>query len=508
MRGPARRSRARRRAAAIMAVVGAGLVVASPVVAEGEVRTQTELFGYSLEADATPLTVRFFENFIPIPTDPGDPQFEMTASYAKATLGTGPNGRAVASSIWPGAALGDGFGTVVGDESQTYPIRASATYPGGGEADWQQSSTVPGLEGFGMHASARGLDVVARSEGGGLPGAADVVASFGQLRSEAAIRVEEAEAIATSVSSIGRVRLLDGVIVLNGVTTEVTARSDGETASTDGLTTISGIEVLGVPIRLTDRGVVIVPPEDGEDPVGALLDPANQVVQQLTDDLVADGIEDVLGIRIEALDHQETVDGALSERLAGGVRITVDVSTLRGYLDPVLALVPLSDILRQVPDEAGDLKGLLFELLGLGPEIEFVVGRGTAAAAATPPFELPDLPPPPPLPPIDSGPVSSGGTALPPPSGGLSLPPPSATGGPPTQPPPAVAPPAGAPPTPPVLAAAQPEPFQGIPIALAGVALMLLAVPTWGLRTVREAAVGLSANTAVPHQLPDLRGGA
>ena len=148
-------TRLRRGVAVLMAAGGAALLAASPVLAQAEVRTQTELFGYDLEAHASPVSVRFFEDFIPIPTDPGEPQFEITGSYTGAKLGTGPNGRAVASSIWPGAAVGDGFGTLAGDESQTYPVRAAARYPGRGEDSWSQQTAIDGT-GAGMFAEARG----------------------------------------------------------------------------------------------------------------------------------------------------------------------------------------------------------------------------------------------------------------------------------------------------------------------------------------------------------------
>jgi hypothetical protein len=121
---------------------------------------------------------------------------------------------------------------------------------------------------------------------------------------------------------------------------------------------------------------------------------------------VADGIEDTLGIRIEALDHVQTIDGPFAEREAGGVRITVDVAVLRGYLQPIVDLVPLGDILDLLPDEEGitDLKGLLFELQALGPEIEYVIGRGVVSASASPAFSFD---PPPPPPPFDAGPVDT-----------------------------------------------------------------------------------------------------
>lgn len=511
----------RRGAAVLMATTGAALLVAAPVLAQPEVRTETDLFGFNIEAHASPVSVRFFEGFIPIPTDPGEPQFELTASYTGATLGTGPNGRAVASSIWPGAAFGDGFGTVVGDESQSYPIRAAARYPGRGEEDWTSQTTFEGVEDFGMYARARGLDVLARSEGGGLPAEAAPVVAYGQVRSESRAVVEDGQAVARGTATIGAVRLLEGLVVLEDVTTHLRATSDGTTASTTGGTTVAGVEVLGMPVRLTDQGAVVVPPdEDGDggddgasDPLGPVQDqlgPANQALQQLTDDLVADGLEDVLGIRIEALGQDESLEDAVGERTAHGVTITVDLAVLRGYLDPLLDLVPVGDVLDALPDDEDgnvrQLRGLVFELLGLGPEIQFVIGSGFVAAAATPAFELPELPPLPDLPPPGGDGGFAGGTTTSP-SAGLDLPPPSASGTT-DGPGPSVAPPSSPDVAPPVAAADPIEPFGGVPPAAVGIALLLGAVPTFGMRTVRDAAVGVTATKDVARPLPDLREGA
>lgn len=521
--------RIRRGAAVAMAATGTAMLAVGPVMAQDEVRLDTELFGWDVEADATPVNVRFFDNFIPIPTDPGEPQFEVAASYTGANLGTGPNGRAVASSFWPGAALGDGFGTVAGDESQEYPIRAAARYPGSGEDEWSQQTTLEGT-GAGMFAEARGLDVVARAEGGGLPAEAATLVTHGQVRSQSTARVVDGQAVARAVASIAEVRLLEGIIVLDNVVTDVTAQSDGETSATDGRTTIGGIEIMGMPVRLTDEGAVVQPPppedDEGEEeepgplqPVQDLLGPANDILQRLTDDLVADGVEETLGISIEALDHAEEVDGPLGERIASGVTITIDTAVLRAYLDPLLDVVPLGEILSAIPEDdegnASRVKGLVFEVLGLGPTIEYVIGRGYVAASATPPFEMPDLdlppPPPPPdtgaTPPLDSSDAAPTDVTGPPTSGGTSGAPdvPAADVAPPeSSSSPSVAPPS--------VAAGDgqggPEPFGGIPVAAVGLSLLFGAIPTFGMRSVRDAAVGLTASTDVPRPLPDLRTGA
>lgn len=506
-----RLARLRQGGAALMLVSGALLLFAPPTMAQDDVRTETELFGFAVEAEASPLSVRIFADFIPIPTDPGDPQFELTASYTNARLGTGPNGRAVASSVWPGPALGDGWGTVVGDESQSYPIRAGARYPGAGEEDWSESQTLPAFEGVGMTASARGLDASARSEGAGVPGPAEPVAAPGAVRSRADATVRDGAAVATSVSSISELSLLEGLIVLEDVRTELEARSDGTAAETSGTTKVGAVSVFGQRVQLTDSGVDVVAEDGGDDgsdepDLGAQLDPVDEVVQRLTSDLVADGIEETLGVRIEALDQAETIDGVIGERTARGVRIAVDLQVLRDYLEPLVDLLPVGEALDALPSDLAEVQGIVLELLRLGPTLEVIVGRGAVASSASPPFEAPEPPPPPDPASADAPPPlsSSGSASLPGTSASGSTPVPSGSAEAPQA---EVAPPEATPP--PTVAASEPLPrFHGIPAPLAAVVLFMAAVPTYGLRALREAAVGAGASLEPSRSLPDLRGGA
>ena len=101
------------------------------------------LGGFTLSASSSPVTTQFYEQAIPIPADP---QAEVHASYSQATSSTGPSNRGLASSLWPGAAVGDGYNTIVGTLSgslqippavagkifgSTYPVQANTTYPAG-----------------------------------------------------------------------------------------------------------------------------------------------------------------------------------------------------------------------------------------------------------------------------------------------------------------------------------------------------------------------------------------
>jgi hypothetical protein len=520
--------RIRRLLAGAMTIGGAVVLVfpALAIAQDNAPRTDTDLLGFDLDASAAPVSVRIYEDFIPLPVPPGKPQFEFTFSHTGSTLTGGPSSRAQAASIWPGPGLGDGWGTVVCssggedcDDSQPYPISATAKYPGAGEDDWETQTTFPGVEGFGMYATARGLDAVARSEGGGAPSAMDALIRVGNVRSRSETTVLEGQAIGRSLSEASSVAILGGVLVLENVSTMVEGVSDGETSSTSGTTTVGGITLMGMPLKLTDKGFVVEPPSDGEDDdggapgLGGLLDPANRLIQQLTTDLVGDGFEEALGIQIEALQHREEVDGPIAERIAEGVRIRIDLQTAASYLAPIVDLLPVADVLGQVPPEFGDLTsqltGLFYEFRGLTPGIEIVLGGAVVDASASPPFQMPELPPLP-APPAFEPPTTTGTTTTTPTtsSDGFSVPPTTGFGGGTALPPTTVAPPS--PVAPPVVAigAEMPEPFGGIPAILVGAALLFGAIPTFGLRNLRELAVGATAAANGTQPLPDLRGGA
>ena len=69
-------------AAGVMFVTGAVIVLAPTLAAAQDPRTDTDLIGYDNEGTAAPVTVRFFEDFIPLPVDPGEPQFEITLALS------------------------------------------------------------------------------------------------------------------------------------------------------------------------------------------------------------------------------------------------------------------------------------------------------------------------------------------------------------------------------------------------------------------------------------------
>ncbi len=520
-----RPQRRRRLAAGVMFATGAVIVMAPALASAEDPRTDTDLIGYDNEGRAAPVTVRFFEDFIPLPVDPGEPQFEITLAHSGATLTTGPLSRGVASTVWPGAGIGDGWGTVVCssggedcDDRQTFPLRAAAEYPGAGPDSWSEDTH--GI----MSASAVGLEAVGRASAEQAGSAADGIIQTGPVTSESRVTEVDGTTITTSVSSISEIAIAGGAVTIDAVVTRMEARSDGETAVTSGETTVSGISVLGQPVRVTDNGLVIEAAE-GAGPLGdglgdltgplgeTLLDPVNDVVSAVLDGIRGLSPEQAIGVGFDFPDQEEVIDGGIAERRADGVTIVLDMTALNGILIPILEAANYQDLLALIPDDpdnpddAGVLKGYLIELANFAPRTEIVLGKGFVAASAVPPFvfEPPPLPdPPPPLPPpLSASPTS---TPTPVPSTGVAGVPTTTTI---TTPPstPQVQPPQVA--TPDTTVVGSPvvpiERFGGVSLVYLGLGLMLAAVPTWGMRTLRESAVGPDSSVAIDGQLPDLR---
>ena len=392
--------RIRRPLAAGMVVAAVGLL-ALPTLASAQegVRLETDLFGYSVQAEAAPLSVLFYEDFVPLPVSPGDAQFQATNAYTRSTLNLGPVGIGVASNFWPGSAVGDGYGTVncgmqetlytqffgpIPEEyrptpeeckdSDPYPYEARAAYPGAGEGSWTASQTTPpGATGAppNMTASAKGLDVWARAQAQPDDNGAAPNISYGAASSESASVVTTDEAIATAHAVSQDISIFSGLITIDSVETRIRAVANTETGSTSGSTTFSGVRFLGQPVVFNENGVFLQPPASGgggddgaaaddcpeddgiggvgttlceqisgnagqvTDPVQGIIDQFNAALLQVAGDIQERGFENTTGINIEPARHAETVEGAVARRSTGGMVVTVNTPVLLAYLNTV-----------------------------------------------------------------------------------------------------------------------------------------------------------------------------
>lgn len=369
----------RRRAgvAALAAALVAAVVLAGVPTRAGAAE-EDALGGYTLTALGSPLSMRFFERVVPIPTDPGEPKFEGSLSFTRTVLKTGPASRAVASSAWPGPAFGDGFATIC-DCDQDYAVMVDARTPG---EQQEASKQAPG--GGGMYARADGADVFAQATAGTSPNPEAV--GFDEVASRSWSTIEEGVAVSRVVSEVSGFALAGGVVAIDNITTELVATSDGASATVRGGPTVSGLTIAGNGYRLTEEGLQPMREGDAEEsPFGATPQPPGQ-----------EELWTQLGIKVELVPGTATVEEASADARSAGVRITVDTGVLRGALAD-----PVNQLYGSLPPELAAELAVFFEL---APKVEILLGRAEVDAAASLPIEFDfDLAPPPLPPPPTSG---------------------------------------------------------------------------------------------------------
>jgi hypothetical protein len=354
----------------------------------------TSLGGYEAIATATVVHAEVFDPTIPIPATP---QGDVSVAYTKSNVESGPTTRALASYVWPGFVVGDGFDQLTGSPGQKYPVQANSRFPA--TADAPAKNAVQLTDGNGMATSSDGFttdssvtllglagpktDLLGGTGAGlpqlgGQPPAAAAPSAPAPLPISAALATlltvqhvtststtTVADKTVTSVAhaAAASIGLLGGLISIDGVDVTAQVVSDGTKATLTGGATISGVTIAGNKIALDDKGLNIAG-------TGAAL-PA--VSATLTTVLKS------LGIELSTLPVKRTVSGAQGELTAKVLVITVDTAPLKTALNG-----PLSAILALLGPSAAEQ---LAPIISLGPKIVLTVGDVAASANASPAFE-------------------------------------------------------------------------------------------------------------------------
>ncbi|ANZ39480.1 hypothetical protein BBK82_28965 [Lentzea guizhouensis] len=332
---------------------------------------KADIGGFTLSAKATPVSVLLHTQLLPVPAEP---QGEVHLSYTQTELGSGPIGRSLASSLWPGAAVGTGLPQLLGF---AYPVQANAAHPGG----------PAGEEKSGMRAQAG----AARAESfAGARQEVPFLVTLDGLASTSASAVTATEARSTAVTSVQTITLLSGLVVLSGVRFESVAVSDGNKGSGTSAFSVAEVTVLGQKFPITAPDA---PPE-------ALLKALAP-----------------LGVTLTWPESTTKFEGTSATAKSRGLALAVDVKALRarlglgGILDGIVA--PL------LPEELAPLLNPLDKMEIVVGDTE-AVANATVAAPLTPPDNNPVPQAPPVGPPaLDAPPAPLPGT---PPAAGINPP--------------------------------------------------------------------------------------
>ena len=400
----------RRIAAAFSLALLLALMMPPVAGAAAKVRTDPgKLPGYTATATGSPLSMLLYEEVIPVPVDPGEPHGEGSLSYSRSKLETGPVSRGVASSFWPGAAVGDGFATLCdqvtnrpenpeGQEcEEEYRVKADARWPASKQFPKEDSEQIKEL-GAGMFASALGLDTFARASSSESPN--EEALGLGNARSRSDTTVLKNEVVATTVASAEDVKIGGGVISIDSVKTELLASSDAKKGKTSGVTKVNGLVIGGQGYTIDEKG--LRPIQGGKPGEGTGKFPAMPGAGEMNKQL---------GIQVELLKHKETVTKeADATRSAGGLRISIRTEVLKKALTDN---IPVDDVLGQLPEETDPITIQLAALFSLAPQIDFIFGRGTVRAAGSEgnDFNFPPLPTLEEPPPLEPPAETTGGTA-------------------------------------------------------------------------------------------------
>lgn len=308
------------------------------------------------------------------------PLTEADFPEAQSQFQTGPFGSGLATVFWPGSAGGN-FGslsTELGLPSQLEPIasqmndpiKASAQYPSGpGTAEYPQGA--PG-----------GVAVMQATAGPGGTTAdasivdqkASTVLGFSSAKGTSSATAANA-AQATSSTDLSRVSILGGLIDIGSITSTALAQSDGNNGSGTAVTHVTAVTVLGQKASIGSDGLVL---PDFPSTLGSLTGP---VVQNALSQVISG-----LGLTVTELPSSQSSNGAGYDVTSGAVSIEIDPPS---SVAPVLEQAA-SVLAPFFPSQAAIIPTLPGLLQGM--TITITLGRATASADASPPFNLNFIP--------------------------------------------------------------------------------------------------------------------
>jgi hypothetical protein len=388
-----------------LALLGSAAVIT--VMWPGPSSADTTLGGYSGVALAQAIRIQIFEPVIPIPATP---QVDGGIGYAKANTDTGPVTRATASYLWPGDVVGDGFNQLAGNEKAQYPIQVNSRYPATDSAPAKNTAQL--TEGNGMTTSTDGFSTKATVTGLGVAGPdTDLLSGVGDglqnlpglgkppsssapsslpdlpvpvgsllaglatvanVKSVSRVDVRAKAITSTAETYMSHVKLLDGLITIDGMKTTATTVSDGTKATTSGTIDAGIIRVAGMDLGLDGSGLEL---GGSSVKLPAIPDALTKVL-------------DKIGISISFAPSTRTVDGANGALASTALVLSIDTQPLKTALNLGGLVGPLQDLISKIPQ----LGSQVAPLLGLGPKVVFRIADVSTSATASPAYTGPPIP--------------------------------------------------------------------------------------------------------------------
>ncbi|MDQ2649492.1 MAG: hypothetical protein M3Z03_08050 [Actinomycetota bacterium] len=402
MSRPDRRGRVRRPLVLLVVVAAAlGGVAGIPARAQEATPTGDTLFGsYQLEARGTGVQAKYLiEGLLP----GGAPVLDLTLPETLARFGSGPAGYGLASLAYPGGVVANlssliaQAGAPPGTENfiPEYPIKAEAFFPSGptevfsNQAGGEQR-VLTGDLGVESAAVFPAID-------------ATPIVKVGSVRSGSRTTIEDGKAVSRARVELANVDLLGGLITIDALVTDLIAAHDGTAGAADGGTTATGVKFLGLAAELTQDGLTLVqapPPVGPAAPLGGLLDPLLEPLQQLTAP-VAQLLQSVLQEAVPSLNGVLEAAG-ITIRLLGEADLPTEVGAA-GRTSSGLTIdfryageeqAALADLIQSIPAELRPSLAVLpnpLDFLTNNHVAGLTLGNATVTALASSPFDVDDL---------------------------------------------------------------------------------------------------------------------
>jgi hypothetical protein len=186
---------------------------------------------------------------------------DVDIPYSLSTLGSGGVGQGLASVLYPGptGASGGDVLTLLGVKAIPTSVQQDLNDPEIAEAQsGVGASTVsnshPGLT---MTATATSTNVsgTASSGGAGVPVLGSIV---GTTDATSSIRITGPRTVTVNATSSVHNISIDKVVTIAAVTSTAHAVTDGHAASGSAITTVSGVKIAGVSVRIDNKGVHVL----------------------------------------------------------------------------------------------------------------------------------------------------------------------------------------------------------------------------------------------------------